>query len=310
MIKLNDSCFDFHYANQWPHYREKPNIRKEILDSTKSINSGNIQFSMAERVGIGSFIIAVFLLFIDVRLSLIPLSGFILLCLVAPLFPRFGFFLPIISRGTSGKNAIALTFDDGPDPLSTPLLLRLLSKYRVRATFFVNGKKVARHPELIEAILLQGHLIGNHSYSHDNLIFLKSFQVIVNEIKSTENVLRNFGIRPAAFRPPAGIISPRFRKALLQSDVYIINFSCRAFDGGNRWIKNISRNILKRIRPDDIVLLHDIGQKNERLTLQWLNEIELILIGLKDKGLSVLPLSEITGKPVMIPIVNGRKVEG
>ena len=285
------------------------NIKKETLDSTKSINSGNIPFSMAERVGIGSFLIALFLLFFDVRLSVIPLSGFILLCLGAPFFPNFSFYLPIISRGTSGKNAIALTFDDGPDSLSTPLLLRLLSKYQVKATFFVNGKKVAQHPELIKAILLQGHLIGNHSYSHNNMIFLKSCQVIVKEIESTQNVLRNFGIRPMAFRPPAGITSPRFRQALLQSDVYIINFSCRAFDGGNRWIKNISRNILNRIRPDDIVLLHDIRQKNERLTLHWLNEIELILMGLKDKGLSVLPLSDIIGKPVMIPIVNGRKVE-
>jgi len=258
---------------------------------------------MAERVGIGSFLVAIFFLFIDVRLSLIPLLGFILLCLVAPFFPRFGFFLPIISRGISGENAIALTFDDGPDPLSTPLLLRLLSKYRVKATFFVSGKKAARHPELIEAILLRGHLIGNHSYSHDNLIFLKRSQVIVKEIESTENVLRDFGIRPIAFRPPAGITSPRIRKALLQSDVYITNFSCRAFDGGNRWIENISRNILKRIRPDDIVLLHDIRLKNERLTRHWLNEVELILIGLKDKGLSVLPLSEIIGKPVMIPII-------
>jgi len=287
-----------------PFNRGKLNIREKRLDPTKSINSGNIPFSMAERVGIGAFLIAVLLLFIDVRLSLIPLFGFILLCLTAPFFPRFGFFLPIISRGTSGKNAIALTFDDGPDPVTTPLLLRLLSKYRVKATFFVNGRKVARHPELIEAILLEGHLIGNHSYNHDSLIFLKNFHVIVNEIKSTEKVLHNFGIRPIAFRPPAGITSPRFRKALLRSDVYIVNFSCRAFDGGNRRIDNISRNILKRIRPDDIVLLHDIRQKNERLTLYWLNEIELILMGLKDKGLSVLPLSEIIGKPVMIPIVN------
>jgi len=279
------------------------------LNLTKAIDSGKMSLSMAERVGIGSFLIAILLLFFDVRLSIITLAGFILLCLAAPFFPRFGFYLPVISRGTSGKNAIALTFDDGPDPLSTPLLLRLLSKYQVKATFFVNGKKVAQHPELIKAILMQGHLIGNHSYTHNNMISLKSCQGIVKEIESTQHVLRNFGIQPMAFRPPAGITSPRFRQALLQSDVYIINFSCRAFDNGNRWIKNISRNILNRIRPDDIVLLHDIRQKNERLTLHWLNEIELILMGLKDKGLSVLPLSDIIGKPVMIPIVNGRKAE-
>ncbi len=268
-----------------------------------------MSLSMAERVGIGSFLIAISLLFFDVRLSVIPLSGFILLCLVAPFFPRFSFYLPIISRGTSGKNAVALTFDDGPDPLSTPPLLRLLSKYQIKATFFVNGKKVAQHPELIKAILLHGHLIGNHSYSHNNLIFFKRCQAVVREIESTQNVLHDFGIRPLVFRPPVGITNPRLRSALLQSDMYIVNFSCRAFDGGNRWIKNISRNILNSIRPDDIILLHDTRQKNEVLFLHWLNEIELILMGLKDKGLKVLPLSVIIGKPVMIPIVNGRKVE-
>lgn len=285
------------------------NIKKKTLNLTKAIDSGKMSLSMAERVGIGSFLIAISLLFFDVRLSVIPLSGFILLCLAAPFFPRFGFYLPIISRGTSGKNAIALTFDDGPDPLSTPPLLRLLSKYQVKATFFVNGEKVAQHPELIKAILLHGHLIGNHSYSHNNLIFFKRCQAVVREIESTQNVLHDFGIRPLVFRPPVGITSPRLRSALLQSDMYIVNFSCRAFDGGNRWIKNISRNILNSIRPDDIILLHDTRQKNEVLFLHWLNEIELILKGLEDRGLTVLPLSVIIGKPVMIPIVNGRKVE-
>ncbi|MGB2688018.1 MAG: polysaccharide deacetylase family protein [Desulfobacterales bacterium] len=279
------------------------------MNLTKAIDSGKMSLSMAERVGIGSFLIAISLLFFDVRLSVIALAGFILLCLAAPFFPRFGFYLPIISRGTSGKNAIALTFDDGPDPLSTPPLLQLLSKYQVKATFFVNGEKVAQHPELIKAILLHGHLIGNHSYTHNNLIFFKRCEAIVREIESTQNVLHDFGIRPLVFRPPVGITSPRLRSALLQSDMYIVNFSCRAFDGGNRWIKNISRNILNRIRPDDIVLLHDIRQKNERLTLYWLNEIELILMGLKDRSLAVLPLSDIIGKPVMIPAVNGLKVE-
>jgi peptidoglycan/xylan/chitin deacetylase (PgdA/CDA1 family) len=285
------------------------NIKKKPLNLIKAMDSGKMSLSMAEWVGIGSFLIAILLLFFDVRLSVITLAGFILLCLAAPFFPRFGFYLPVISRGTSGKNAVTLTFDDGPDPLSTPPLLQLLSKYQVKATFFVNGKKVVQYPELIKAILLQGHLIGNHSYSHNNLIFFKRCENIVREIESTQNVLHDFGIRPLAFRPPVGITSPRLRSALLQSDMYVVNFSCRAFDGGNRWIKNISRNILKRIRPDDIVMLHDIRQKNERLNLYWLNEIELILLGLKERGLSVLSLSDIIGKPVMIPVVDEREFE-
>jgi peptidoglycan/xylan/chitin deacetylase (PgdA/CDA1 family) len=67
---------------------------------------------------------------------------------------------------------VALTFDDGSNPLSTPELLDLLSLRRVNATFFVNGDKAARHPQIIREILARGHTIGNHTYRHDNFIML------------------------------------------------------------------------------------------------------------------------------------------
>ena len=270
------------------------------MNSTKTADSGKLSLSPAEWVGIGSWLIAILLLFFDVWLSVIPLAGFILLCAAAPFFPRFGFFLPLISRGVSSKKAVALTFDDGPDPLVTPQVLQLLLKHQVKATFFVTGKKAAEHPELIKEILLHGHSIGNHSYIHDNLLMFRKTKTIANEIKSAQNVLGNFGIVPLAFRPPVGITGPRLRPALLNSGMYVVNFSCRACDGGNRWIKNISRKILKRIGPGDIVVLHDVRPPKQFHFAYWLNEMDLIVSGLKEKGLAVLPLAEIIGKPVMI----------
>lgn len=277
------------------------------MNTMNRIDAGKIPLSMAERVGLVSFLIAILLLFFDVCLAVIPLAGFLLLCIVAPFFPRFGFFLPIISRGTSGKKAVALTFDDGPDPLSTPQLLQLLLKHRVKATFFVTGKKAAEHPELIKEILLLGHSIGNHSYTHNNLVMFRSCKSIVKEIESAQNVLNDFDVMSLAFRPPVGITGPRLRPALLKSGMYIVNFSCRAFDGGNRWIKGLSKKILKRIRSDDIILLHDVRPHKPSLFDYWLNEIELIIAGIKDKGLVVLPLAEIIGRPVMITKVGGVK---
>ena len=275
-------------------------IQSHTLNSTKTADSGKLSLSPAEWVGIGSWLIAILLLFFDVWLSVIPLAGFILLCAAAPFFPRFGFFLPLISRGVSSKKAVALTFDDGPDPLVTPQVLQLLLKHQVKATFFVTGKKAAEHPELIKEILLHGHSIGNHSYTHDNLLMFRKTKTIANEIKSAQNVLGNFGIVPLAFRPPVGITGPRLRPALLNSGMYVVNFSCRACDGGNRWIKNISRKILKRIGPGDIVVLHDVRPPKQFHFAYWLNEMDLIVSGLKEKGLAVLPLAEIIGKPVMI----------
>jgi len=273
--------------------------------SQKKIESDKLLFSVAAKTGLATFLPAIILFVVDGWLAVIPLAGFLLLCLAAPFFPRFGFYLPVTCRGTSGKKAVAVTFDDGPDPLTTPLLLELLLKRQIKATFFVTGKKAAAHPDLIEEIVRQGHLVGNHSYKHSYWILFKSSPSIVEDIEAAQNVLKDFGIRPLAFRPPAGITSPGLGAALLKTGMYLVNFSCRALDGGNRRISNIAKRILKRIRPDDIVLLHDSRPPDENLIPVWLNEIENLLAGIETKGLMVLPLSELIGKPVMISRFGG-----
>ncbi|MFQ5484632.1 MAG: hypothetical protein ACE5DO_04770, partial [Desulfobacterales bacterium] len=78
---------------------------------------------------------------------------------------------------------------------------------------------------------------------------------------------------------------------------------------GNRWIKRLSKKILNRIRPGDIVLLHDVRPRRSALLGYWLDEVERIISGLKDKELAVLPLSEMIGQPVMIMNSNGIKEE-
>ena len=260
----------------------------------------DFKLSLAHLTCLLSFLTAILLAFVDVRLSLIPLSAFIVLCCIAPFMPRFSFFLPIISSGNSGKPAVAITFDDGPDPVSTPALLELLLKHKIYATFFVTGKEASEHPELIRDILAGGHTVGNHSYSHDNLIMFKSRKTLIKEIASAQDILRKFGITPLAFRPPVGITNPRLGKVLHKAEMYNVNFSCRAIDGGNRWIRNLSERILRRVHPDAIVALHDIEPRDATLFSYWLNEVDLIFSGIREKGLAILPLSELIGRPVML----------
>jgi len=254
---------------------------------------------MAEWTGLVSFLAAILVSFVDVRFSAVPLAGFVILCLIAPFLPFLGYYLPVISRGKSGGQAVALTFDDGPDPLSTPELLRLLSKHRVQATFFVTGEKAFKHPDLVKEIVRLGHSIGNHTYSHDNLLLLKSRHRLLNEIEKTQNVLRELGVIPFAFRPPAGVTSPGLDPVLRRLNLYTVNFSCRAFDCGNRRIRNLSKKILKRVNPGDIILLHDTRPKNDHLFSCWLNEMDQILTGIEEKGLMVHPLPMLIGRPVM-----------
>ncbi len=82
--------------------------------------------------------------------------------------------------------------------------------------------------------------------------------------------------------------------------MYNVSFSCRAVDGGTRRIKNLSKRILKRVRSDDIIALHDIRPKDDARFSYWLNEIALILSGIKEKGFAIYPLSELIGRPVML----------
>jgi peptidoglycan/xylan/chitin deacetylase (PgdA/CDA1 family) len=256
--------------------------------------------SAGERIGCWTFLLAIGLAFVDIRLSLMVLAGFVVMCIASPFFPGSNFYLPVVSRGSSGRKAVALTFDDGPDPQTTPQLLRLLQKYRVAGTFFVNGRKAGLYPHLIEEILNHGHCVANHSFNHDVFMALRSRQTVMRDIEAVQAVLRRHGIAPLAFRPPAGITSPRLREALQTMGMYAVNYNCRARDGGNRWLKHLSQKILRRLRPDDIVLLHDIAPRSAELLSLWVDEIDRVLEGIRTKGLFVLPLAELIGRPVMI----------
>ncbi|GFO62345.1 polysaccharide deacetylase family protein [Geomonas paludis] len=254
--------------------------------------------SPAHLVALTAFQIATVLLFIDPLWAALPLALFILLCLLTPFFPRLGFFLPIVSRGPKGARGVALTFDDGPDPLVTPKVLELLRRHGISATFFVTGRRAERYPELIEAILAAGHAVANHSLNHDPFLMLKTTEMLRSEVAGAQQVLRRFGIQPLAFRPPVGITNSRLWRVLLENGMFCVNFSCRAGDMGNRRIAGLARKILARVKPGDIVLLHDVAPpKGDPAHL--LAEFEQLIEGVKGKGLEVVPLARLIGREVM-----------
>ena len=266
----------------------------------KSYVEGAGYMSPAAVTGLVAISLAVMLSFFSVCLSVIPLSVFVLLCAAAPFFPSFGFFLPVNSRGHTGRPVVSLTFDDGPDPWTTRRLLQLLDHHAAKAAFFVTGERAAKYGDLILEILAHGHDIGNHSYSHDPLLMLRCSEKLYREIESTQVLLKGFGISPAAFRPPVGITNPRLAKILFKQGLYCVTFTCRANDFGNRYIKGLSNKILNKVKPDDIILLHDIRPKVETDAECFLREIDMIMSGLKSKGIQVVPLAELLGQPVMV----------
>ncbi len=255
--------------------------------------------SQADKTALITFFTAIALFFISPWLGLLPLFFFLLCCLIAPFCPQWGFFLPVISRNSSANRCVALTFDDGPSPLSTPLLLTLLNQFDYKATFFVVGEKVTCHPDLTSEIIAAGHGIGNHSYRHDNFLMLKSTKQLSKDIRDTQEAIAKIGIKPLLFRPPAGISNPRLKSILHHENLQTVSFSCRAWDRGNRNINNLAGRLMGKIRPGDIVLLHDIApDKKEDLQI-WIGEIEVFFRKLREKELQVVPLEQLTGMEVM-----------
>jgi len=255
--------------------------------------------SPAEKLGWMALLSGVFAAFVNPYLAIIPLAAYIIICFTAPLLPEISFFLPVHSRGKTNQAFVALSFDDGPDPNTTPLLLDLLDAYQVKATFFVTGENIERYAHLIMAILERGHDIGNHSRNHDNFLMFRSTSRLSEEIDAVQTLLQGFGIVPLAFRPPVGATNPKLPLVLQRHGLYCVNFSCRAHDRGNRSVRGMAQKILRKVRPDDIILLHDISPQNNISVSLWLQEVAAILSGLNVRHLKIIRLSELIDMPVM-----------
>ena len=249
-------------------------------------------FSLAEKIGMVALLSALSGFVVSPLLASIPLVLFLLFCLGAPFFPQCSFFLPIISRGKKGNTGIALTFDDGPSPISTPIILDLLARHSLKATFFVIGEKVVHYPHLLSDIIEQGHSIGNHSWKHDPFLMLRSQKTLQEDIHNTQALLKKSGGASCFFRPPAGITNPRLAKVLAQEDLITVTYSCRAFDRGNRNVRHLADRILGRVCPGDIIMLHDLPPFCEKQTTYWQRELDHLLAVLQEKY-DIVPLRQI-----------------
>lgn len=254
---------------------------------------------LAEKTGITALVAALLLgCSSSPQTAVLPLALFLLVCLVAPFLPRWSFFLPVLCRGQRGAEGIALTFDDGPFPASTPVLLDLLARHRLPATFFVIGRQAAAHPELIAAILAHGHTLGNHSWRHDNLLMFRSCRALEADIRSTQEVLARAGVRPLLFRPPIGITGSRLGPVLAALGLQALTFSCRILDRGNRDVGNLAARVLGQLQPGDILLLHDNPPRSAAEQQLWSRELDRLFARLAQSD-QVVPLAALIDQPVM-----------
>lgn len=163
--------------------------------------------------------------------------------------------LPAASRL---RREIALTIDDGPDPLVTPQTLDILDRYQARATFFCVGDKAADHPELCREIVLRGHAVENHSQRHSHGFALFGSGAFRRELETAQHTLtRITGQRPLFFRAPAGMRNPLLDRVLAHLDLRLASWSVRAYDTRTRDAQRVAARLVNGLKPGAIVLLHD-----------------------------------------------------
>lgn len=161
-------------------------------------------------------------------------------------------------HGDPNQPKIALTFDDGPNEPYTSKILDILKKYNVKATFFVIGKNVEYYPSIIKRIVQEGHVIGNHTYSHPCLLLELKTQ-IKYQIKETEqNIMQITGVKPYLFRSPYGVDNKGIYLVAKQMGYVTIEWSVTGRNGGKEiQFEKIVNDVLKDTENGSIILLHD-----------------------------------------------------
>ncbi|MBR5771037.1 MAG: polysaccharide deacetylase family protein [Alistipes sp.] len=162
-------------------------------------------------------------------------------------------------KGTNRDRCVALTFDDGPNAENTAKVLDVLKRHNIRATFFLIGKNVKENPALASRIVDEGHIVANHTYSHDAMFPMGNKQKIEHDIVAcSEAIYSATGCRPRLFRPPFGVTTPNIGKASRELRQEVIGWSIRSYDTMSRPTReSVVKGVMKKIHPGAIILLHD-----------------------------------------------------
>ncbi len=166
---------------------------------------------------------------------------------------------PVVNRFATTRREVWLTIDDGPDPESTPKLLDQLDAHDARATFFLIGEKVLRHPALAKEILRRGHTIGNHTQTHPcNWFWCLTAHKTAREIDACADALRQIGADTTPwFRSPVGLKNNSLHRLLAQRGLEFVLWSHRGFDTTRRSPAQVLQRLTAKLQPGAILLVHE-----------------------------------------------------
>lgn len=226
---------------------------------------------------------------------------------LAACFLAYGYFIPtsqvfgkVYYEGKPPDRVVALTFDDGPNDPYTSQILDLLDHYGIKATFFTTGKNVELYPETARRIIAEGHVLGNHSYSHraNHALTQQGWQDIKLAQKAIFNTL---GVTPHLYRPPHGKKSPWELQLLKEEKLIEVTWSASTDELSVKSPESLAQKIVAQTSPGDIILLHDgygnyhnFSKADKTITVKAL---PLIIKSLQDKGYRFVTVPELLGVP-------------
>lgn len=170
------------------------------------------------------------------------------------------FFIPVICSGQTDKKEIAISFDDGPAGY-TLQILKLLKENNIPAAFFCIGRHIEGNEAILQQIHQDGHVIGNHSFSHHFWFDLFPFKKMLADMQSMDHsVLAITGLSPRLFRPPYGVTNPAVKRAVINGNYTPVGWSARTMDTVIKDENKLLDRACKQLKPGAIYLFHDTSQ--------------------------------------------------
>ena len=196
----------------------------------------------------------------------------------------------VFCGGDTEEKVIALTFDDGPHPRYTDMILDILKEYGIRATFFTVGENAALYPDQLRRIAAEGHEIGNHTYTHADLKKIER-SAFIRELSDTERIIEELtGKLPTVFRPPEGCCNKTVVECANERGYITVLWTVDPRDWSSPPAARVAENILRNVRSGSVILCHDYNSNKKSPTPEALRTVIPALI---DKGYSFVTVSEL-----------------
>ena len=197
-------------------------------------------------------------------------------------------------RGSRSDSDFAITFDDGPHLEFTPKILEVLESHQVKATFFMSGRNIESNRSIAEDLASQGHLIGNHTYSHLSALRIGKSSLL-EEVVRTKELIENITGEPNRFlRPPYGHITPALFSICRNLDLSIVLWSFNSWDFRGVSAERIIRRAERKISPGTILLFHEChfrdGSRDYSATIK---AVDSILEYTLKRGLKPVTVAEL-----------------